>query len=86
MFWRDIGWKDDDEAVDARDGFCNMTDMITVDRRLLREVGGDQVGAREPQICHRSDRRYEVRWAVRLRRSPGMERRGTQGARGTICT
>ena len=28
MFWRDMGWNEDDEAVEAREGVCNMTDML----------------------------------------------------------
>ena len=28
MFWRDMGWNDEDEAVEAREGVCNMTDML----------------------------------------------------------
>jgi hypothetical protein len=28
VFCRDMGWKEDEEAVEARDGVCNMTDMI----------------------------------------------------------
>jgi hypothetical protein len=28
VFCRDTGWKDDEEAVDARDGVCNMTDIF----------------------------------------------------------
>lgn len=48
--------------------------------------GATRLGAREPQIRHRSGRRCVVHRAVRLRRSPGMERRGIRGARGTICT
>ena len=28
VFWRDSGWKDEDEAVEARDGVCSMTDMV----------------------------------------------------------
>lgn len=28
MFCRDMGWKDDEDAVEAREGVCNMTDML----------------------------------------------------------
>lgn len=28
VFCREIGWKEDDEAVDALEGVCNMTDMF----------------------------------------------------------
>ncbi len=28
MFWRDMGWNDEVDAVDAREGVCNMTDML----------------------------------------------------------
>jgi hypothetical protein len=28
VFWRDIGWNDEEEAVEAREGVCNMTDMV----------------------------------------------------------
>lgn len=28
VFCREIGWKDEEEAVEARDGVCNMTDMF----------------------------------------------------------
>jgi hypothetical protein len=28
VFCRDTGWKDDEEAVDARDGVCSMTDIL----------------------------------------------------------
>lgn len=24
VFWRDTGWKEEEEALDARDGVCNM--------------------------------------------------------------
>lgn len=30
MFCRETGWNEDDDAVDARDGVCSMTDMLTV--------------------------------------------------------
>ena len=29
VFCRERGWKDDEEAVEAREGVCNMTDMLT---------------------------------------------------------
>lgn len=29
MFWRERGWKEDEEAVEAREGVCNITDMLT---------------------------------------------------------
>jgi hypothetical protein len=32
VFWRDMGWNEEEEAVEARDGVCNMVDII----RLLR--------------------------------------------------
>lgn len=28
MFCRDIGWKEEEDAVEAREGVCNMTDML----------------------------------------------------------
>jgi hypothetical protein len=28
VFWRDIGWKEEEEAVEARDGVCNMTGIM----------------------------------------------------------
>jgi hypothetical protein len=28
VFWRDMGWNEEDEAVEAREGVCNMTDML----------------------------------------------------------
>lgn len=28
VFWRDIGWKEEEEAVEARDGVCNMMDIV----------------------------------------------------------
>lgn len=28
VFWRDMGWKEEDEAVEARDGVCNMMDIV----------------------------------------------------------
>lgn len=28
MFWRDMGWNDEEDAVEARDGVCSMTDMF----------------------------------------------------------
>jgi hypothetical protein len=28
VFCRETGWKDEDEAVEARDGVCNITDML----------------------------------------------------------
>lgn len=30
VFWREIGWNEEDEAVDALEGVCNMTDMFRV--------------------------------------------------------
>lgn len=30
VFCRETGWKEDDEAVDARDGACNMTDILPI--------------------------------------------------------
>lgn len=33
VFCLDTGWKEEEEAVEARDGVCNITDMPTaVDR------------------------------------------------------
>lgn len=31
VFWRDIGWNDEEEAVEARDGVCNMMGMLDGD-------------------------------------------------------
>lgn len=28
VFCREMGWKEEDEAVDALEGVCNMTDML----------------------------------------------------------
>lgn len=28
VFWRVKGWKDDEDAVEAREGVCNMTDIV----------------------------------------------------------
>lgn len=28
VFCREIGWKEEDEAVDALEGVCNMTDIF----------------------------------------------------------
>jgi hypothetical protein len=30
VFCRETGWKDDEEAVDAREGVCSMTDILPV--------------------------------------------------------
>lgn len=43
VFWRDIGWKEEEEAVEARDGVCNMTDIL----RLL-QLGRAKVQAHMP--------------------------------------
>jgi hypothetical protein len=29
VFCRESGWKEEEEAVDARDGVCNITDMLS---------------------------------------------------------
>lgn len=29
VFWRDMGWNDEEEAVEARDGVCSMIDMLS---------------------------------------------------------
>lgn len=43
MFWRDMGWKEEEEAVEARDGVCNMTDIV-----CLLQFGRDKVQAHMP--------------------------------------
>lgn len=43
VFCREIGWKEDEEAVDAREGVCNMTDMVAMPFRR-----GDETQASEP--------------------------------------
>lgn len=40
VFWREMGWKEDEDAVDAREGVCSITDIIAV------AVAGDDGGAR----------------------------------------
>jgi hypothetical protein len=40
VFWRVIGWKEEEDAVDARDGVCSMTDMLAI------AVEGDLQAAR----------------------------------------
>jgi len=38
VFWRDMGWNEEDEAVEAREGVCNMTDMAAgAVARAIRE-------------------------------------------------
>jgi hypothetical protein len=34
-----MGWNDEDEAVEARDGVCNMTDMFSSELSRIRPVG-----------------------------------------------
>jgi hypothetical protein len=48
VFCRDTGWNDDEEAVEARDGVCSMTDILLVylaanNEAALRSVEGTQV-------------------------------------------
>lgn len=33
VFWRDTGWKEDEDAVEARDGVASMVAIIFCDRR-----------------------------------------------------
>lgn len=35
VFCLETGWKDDEEAVEARDGVCNMTDIASRGARRL---------------------------------------------------
>lgn len=35
VFWRETGWKEDEEAVDALEGVCSMT-LIAVLARWVR--------------------------------------------------
>lgn len=28
VFWRETGWKEEEEAVDAREGVCSMTLIV----------------------------------------------------------
>lgn len=30
VFWRETGWKEEEEAVDALEGVCNMTLIVLV--------------------------------------------------------
>ena len=38
MFCRDMGWNDEDEAVEAREAVCNTTDIFPGVCRRLAEV------------------------------------------------
>jgi hypothetical protein len=31
VFWRDMGWNEEEDAVEAREGVCSMTDMLAGD-------------------------------------------------------
>lgn len=31
VFWRDRAWYDDEDAVEAREGVCSITDMLTIE-------------------------------------------------------
>jgi len=33
VFCRERGWKEDEEAVEARDGVCSITDIVPADSR-----------------------------------------------------
>lgn len=39
VFWRDMGWNDEDEAVEALDGVCSMTDMLVIARQIVPPLG-----------------------------------------------
>lgn len=38
VFWREMGWKEEDDAVDALEGVCNMTDMFGRGNRLFVRI------------------------------------------------
>jgi hypothetical protein len=39
VFWRDMGWNEEEEAVEARDGVCNIVDIIRLEARYNKGVG-----------------------------------------------
>lgn len=39
VFWRDMGWNEEEEAVEARDGVCNMVDIIRLWVRYNKGAG-----------------------------------------------
>ena len=82
MFWRDMGWNDEVDAVDAREGVCNMTDMLGG-----RQLRGGQAARPEAspvsgecRTC--DDGRAEVLWRLLLGSSAARrveDRKGGQG-------
>lgn len=54
VFCLEIGWKDEDEAVEARDGVCSITDILAAAlsagscERSVRRVGPLLHGAKGP--------------------------------------
>ena len=46
VFCLERGWKDEEEAVEAREGVCNMTDILTATSAASKE---DQATASDDQ-------------------------------------
>lgn len=40
MFCRDMGWKEDEDAVEAREGVCSMIDIVCVDKQAKARYAG----------------------------------------------
>jgi len=75
VFWRDRGWKDEEEAVEARDGVCSMTDMASA---AAAARCGDELGA-EPKEPREDWSRVADCFIRLIRVSNDCERRWSRG-------
>jgi len=77
VFCRESGWKDEDEAVEARDGVCSMTDMT----RRAGDGGVARSGqAAVPLECPATTRRRSRR-RDGCDRTPAPENKDSRGGR-----
>lgn len=86
MFCREIGWKEDEEAVEAREGVCNMTDIFAMPYRRPSEGQASEPdapamsGNAAHQIELRSAKGIRVRGARQRSSGRSKSRKRLQGA------